>query len=77
MIHHQRLPILVHYLGSVLRVMLPIAKPTLKRLRAHGKPLVFRQVRILPIRSLHERPVRLRLLPDSRLFLLDKRTVRR
>ena len=77
MIHHPRLPVLVHHLGSVLRVMLPIPKPILKRRRAHGKPLVFRQIRICPVRSLHERPVSDRLLPDGRLFLLDKRAVRR
>ncbi len=77
MIHHPRLPVLVHHLGSILRIMLPIPKPTLKRLRAHGKPLVFRQIRIFPVRGLHERPVRDRLLLDSRLFLLDKRTVGR
>ena len=73
MIHHPRLPVLVHHLGSVLRVMFPIPKPILKRLRAHGKPLVFRQIRIRSVRCLHERPVSDRLLLDGRLFPYRKR----
>ena len=53
MVHHQRLAVLIHNLGRIFRVFLPVAEEVLEVLRAHLQPLLPRfEVTLLTVRCL-------------------------
>lgn len=73
MVDDERLSVLVHHLGRVRGVALPVAEPRPERGGAHLHPLPLREVRRPAVRGLHPawlpRPVRVRVAGDDLVVL--------